>query len=82
MATSSGATLPRDLEFLFEKNRLNVAISRAQCMTVLVCSRRLLELRCKTPDEMALVNLLCAYVEAAAADPQRATLTKTSPFWE
>jgi uncharacterized protein len=64
MATSSGATLPRDLEFLFEKNRLNVAISRAQCMTVLVCSPLLLELRCKTPDEMALVNLLCAYVES------------------
>lgn len=63
MATSSGATLPRDLEFLFEKNRLNVAISRAQCMTVLVCSPRLLELRCRTPEEMALVNLLCAYVE-------------------
>jgi superfamily I DNA and/or RNA helicase len=65
MATSSGATLPRDLEFLFEKNRLNVAISRAQCMTVLVCSPKLLEVRCKSPDEMALVNLLCAYVEAA-----------------
>jgi uncharacterized protein len=65
MATSSGATLPRDLEFLFEKNRLNVAISRAQCLTVLVCSPRLLELRCRTPEEMALVNLLCAYVETA-----------------
>ncbi|MBV8147531.1 MAG: DNA2/NAM7 family helicase [Candidatus Eremiobacteraeota bacterium] len=66
MATSSGATLPRDLQFLFEKNRLNVAISRAQCLTVLVCSPRLLELRCKTPEEMALVNLLCAYVESTA----------------
>jgi uncharacterized protein len=65
MATSSGAYLPRDLEFLFEKNRLNVAISRAQCVTVLVCSPLLLELRCKTPDQMALVNLLCAYAESA-----------------
>ena len=43
MATSSGATLPRNLEFLFEKNRLNVAISRAQCLSVLVCSPRLLD---------------------------------------
>ncbi|HTU82331.1 MAG TPA: TM0106 family RecB-like putative nuclease [Candidatus Acidoferrales bacterium] len=66
MATSSGAYLPRDLEFLFEKNRLNVAISRAQCLTVLVCSPLLLELRCKTPEQMSLVNLLCAYVESAA----------------
>ncbi|HVA34131.1 MAG TPA: TM0106 family RecB-like putative nuclease [Candidatus Baltobacteraceae bacterium] len=72
LATSSGATLPRDLEFLFEKNRLNVAISRAQCLTVLICSPQLLELRCKTPDEMALVNLLCAYVESAQAqEPAR-----------
>ncbi len=67
MATSSGAYLPRDLEFLFEKNRLNVAISRAQCMTVLVCSPALLELRCKTPEQMALVNLLCAFAENASA---------------
>lgn len=64
MATSNGANLPRDLAFLFEKNRLNVAISRAQCLTVLVCSPSLLELHCQTPEQMALVNLLCAYVES------------------
>ena len=43
MATSSGEDVPRDLEFLFSRNRLNVAISRAQCLAVLVCSPRLLE---------------------------------------
>ena len=31
MATSSGEDLPRNLEFLFSRNRLNVAISRAKC---------------------------------------------------
>ncbi len=65
MATSSGEDMPRDMAFLFEKNRLNVAISRAQCMTVLVCSPKLLEIRCSTPEQMALANLLCAYAEAA-----------------
>jgi len=65
MATSNGSTLPRDLEFLFERNRLNVAISRAQCLSVLVCSPDLLSVRCSTPEQMALVNLLCAFVEAA-----------------
>jgi len=65
MATSNDATLPRDLEFLFERNRLNVAISRAQCMSVLVCSPDLLNVRCSTPEQMALVNLLCAFVEKA-----------------
>ncbi len=65
MATSSGDDLPRNLEFLFEKNRFNVALSRAQCMTVLVCSPRLLDVDCRHPEQMALVNLVCAYVEAS-----------------
>jgi predicted RecB family nuclease len=67
MATSNSATLPRDLEFLFERNRLNVAISRAQCMSVLVCSPDLLCVRCSTPEQMALVNLLCAFAQAAGS---------------
>lgn len=65
MATSSSQTLPRDAAFLFDKNRFNVAISRAQCASVIVCSPRLLETPCKTPEQMALVNLLCAYEEAS-----------------
>ncbi len=67
MATSSGDEIPRDIGFLFEKNRLNVAISRAQCVSVLVCSPRLLDTRCSTPEQMALVNLLCRYAEVASA---------------
>ena len=38
MATSSGEEIPRNLEFLFSRNRLNVAISRARCLAVLVCN--------------------------------------------
>ncbi len=34
--SSSGEEVPRGLEFLFSRNRLNVAISRAQCLAVLV----------------------------------------------
>lgn len=69
MATSSGEDLPRDVGFLFEKNRMNVAISRAQCLSVLVCSPALLRTRCKNPEEMELVNLLCAFVERATLRP-------------
>jgi predicted RecB family nuclease len=65
MATSSGDDVPRDLEFLFERNRLNVAVSRARAMSVLVCSPRLLDVDCRTPEQMALVNLLCAFAEEA-----------------
>ncbi len=70
MATSSADDMPRDLSFLFEKNRFNVAISRAQCLSVLVCSPALLEVRTRTPFEMMLASLLCAFIESAiAADP-------------
>jgi superfamily I DNA and/or RNA helicase len=65
MATSSGEDVPRNLAFLFSRNRLNVAISRAQCLAYLACSPRLLEARCKTIEEMELVNALCRLVEYA-----------------
>jgi uncharacterized protein len=67
MATSSGEDVPRSLSFLFSRNRLNVAISRAQCLAVLVCSPRLLEARCQSIEEMQLVNALCRLVEYAGA---------------
>jgi len=65
MATSSGAELPRNLEFLFSRNRLNVAVSRARCLGVLVCSPELLHVRCLSAEQMRLVNALCLLVEMA-----------------
>ena len=38
-ASSSGAEIPRGLEFLLSRNRLNVAISRAQCLAYLSAAR-------------------------------------------
>ncbi|MBC5815877.1 MAG: TM0106 family RecB-like putative nuclease [Candidatus Eremiobacteraeota bacterium] len=69
MATSSSEELPRNIEFLFSRNRFNVAISRARCLAVLVCSPRLLDLRCSTIEQMALTNLLCSFV-ATASQPE------------
>jgi predicted RecB family nuclease len=65
MATSSGDDLPRNLEFLFSRNRLNVAISRAQPLAALVASPQLLEIRCRTIEQMRMVNALCRFVEDA-----------------
>ena len=59
MTTSSGEYLPRDIEFLYNKNRLNVAVSRAKCLAVVVANPRLLDVDCKSPEQMALVNTLC-----------------------
>jgi uncharacterized protein len=77
MATSSVEDLPRNLEFLFSLNRLNVAVSRARGLSVLVCSPELLRARCHTPEQMRLVNALCRYVEMAeswVAVPERAAM--------
>ena len=69
MATSSGDDVPRNLAFLFSRNRLNVAVSRAQCLAYLVCSPRLLEARCKSIEDMELVNALCRLAEYAERKP-------------
>ena len=65
MATSSGEELPRDIEFLFSVNRLNVAVSRAQALAVVFASPRLLDVPCRTIQEMRLVNALCAVADYA-----------------
>jgi uncharacterized protein len=67
MTTSSAELAPRGLDFLLNPNRLNVAISRAQAYSVLVCSPHLLASRATTIEQMQLLNLLCAYVEAATS---------------
>ncbi len=59
MVTSSAEDLPRNIEFLYSKNRLNVAISRAQCLAVVVANPKLLEIPCKTVEQMKLVNTFC-----------------------
>ena len=65
MATSSGEEVPRNVEFLFSRNRLNVAISRAKCLAILVCSPRLLDIHATSIEQMKLVNALCRFAEVA-----------------
>jgi len=65
MASSSGEDVPRGLDFLFSRNRLNVAISRAKCLAYLVASPRLLDVNCRTVEQMRLANALCRLVEHA-----------------
>jgi uncharacterized protein len=67
MATSSAEDVPRSLEFLFSRNRLNVAVSRAKCLAYVVASPRLLESRARTVEQMRLINALCRFVELVDA---------------
>jgi uncharacterized protein len=66
MATSDAECMPRDIEFLFSANRLNVAVSRAQCLAIVVASPKLLETPCNTIGQLKLVNKFCQLVDFAA----------------
>ncbi len=67
MASSSRDDAPRDMGFLYSRNRLNVAVSRAESIAIVVASPELLEAGCRTPEQMRLVDALCRYVEVAGA---------------
>jgi uncharacterized protein len=76
MTTSSGVDIARGADFLFSRNRLNVAISRARCLAYLVCTEDLLNSRARTVEEMRLISTLCAFVEWSDRETQDAI---TSP---
>ena len=54
-----------DLSRCSDKNRLNVATSRAKCVCILVGSPRVFEAECRTPRQMQLANAFCRYLEMA-----------------
>jgi predicted RecB family nuclease len=65
MTTSSQNEMPRNMEFLFSRNRLNVALSRAKALSIVVASPELLKTQCRTVEQVKLVNLLCAVQQAS-----------------
>jgi len=62
--------LPRNIEFLYSKNRLNVAVSRAECLAIVVENPKLLEIPCKTIEQMKLVNTFCWLAEYATPEQE------------
>ena len=65
MTTSAPELAPRGMDFLYSRHRLNVATSRARCISVVAMSPELLRVRARTPDQMRLANAICRYVELA-----------------
>jgi uncharacterized protein len=65
VTTSSHTDAPRGMEFLYSLNRLNVAVSRAKCVCVLIASPTIFEPACSTPRQMQLANAYCRYRELA-----------------
>ena len=65
MAASSAEDAPRGMNFLYSLNRLNVAISRARCVAVIVASPLLFNAQCRTPHQAELANAFCRFLELA-----------------
>ncbi len=69
MTTSAPENAPRGMDFLYSRNRLNVATSRGRCVALVVASPALLRVRARTPAQMRLANALCRFVEMASVGP-------------
>lgn len=65
LTSSSAADAPRGVEFLYDLHRLNVAVSRAKAMSIIIGSPALLDAPVHTPEQLRAVNALCRYVEQA-----------------
>ncbi|MBW0157613.1 TM0106 family RecB-like putative nuclease [Sedimentimonas flavescens] len=72
MTASSGDEMPRGMEFLLSRERINVAVSRAQGLALVFGSPRLLDAKCTTVEQMCLVNTLCALAEMSRTPKLRA----------
>jgi superfamily I DNA and/or RNA helicase len=62
MCASDPNNFPRGLDFLFDQNRLNVAISRAQCMAVIVANPELVDTAVMKVEQITKLNVYCRLV--------------------
>jgi uncharacterized protein len=65
LCSSTLEEAPRGASFLLNPNRLNVAVSRAEALAIVVGCPELMDVRCRSVEEMRLVNLLCHLVQYA-----------------
>lgn len=59
LCSSYGEYGSRGLGFILDRNRINVAVSRAQCMAVIVADPRIASSSAGSIEDMRLINLFC-----------------------
>ena len=57
--SSNPETIPRGSDFFFDFRRLNVSLSRAKCLAIIMLNQDLLEFHCNTIEDMERLNFFC-----------------------
>lgn len=71
MAASDGEASSRGVDFLFSTNRLNVAISRAKVMSIVLACPALIETKPASLDQLELLGAVTKIIKSAVlVDPQ------------
>jgi uncharacterized protein len=84
-AASSPEDAPRGISFVFDRQRFNVAISRARALAVMVGSPALLVHRCTSVEQVLVANGVCRFIEESARcarsdpAPKNRVTEQTSP---
>ena len=78
MCSSAGEFGSRGLEFLLDKNRMNVAISRAQTLAIIVGDPRIATTQAGTVEQMERLNLFCKLVQEMSTQPTQAKQARRS----
>ena len=56
---------PRGMSFIFSPYRINVAVSRAKALFIMIASPKLFDVRCKTPEQIKLANAFYHFKDCA-----------------
>jgi len=67
LCSSYGEYGSRGLGFILDRNRINVAVSRAQCLAIVVADPRIAGSPVNSIEDMKLINLFCKLGGAATA---------------
>jgi uncharacterized protein len=65
LCSSFGEYGSRGLAFILDRNRINVAVSRAKCLAIVVADPRIAATNASSLDEMVLLNLFCKLAKQA-----------------